>query len=181
MSKSVVVRLWQILIKIMFQSSFGSLLNHPYHYANGNVSVRHLSLICITSILTVIYSLKICSVYGRSCRNYSPKSFGFFCKEFRRVLKNINILFTSLGRSVKGKTEPSVKTLGTVFPILTSRLENHDMCIVTSSTVFWRACMTSQNTNNDLKYSAILHSKTSNRICITQLLFFLLSISAHFS
>ena len=180
MSKSVVVRLWQILIKIMFQSSFGSLLNHPYHYANGNVSVRHLSLICITSIFTVIYSLKICSVYERSCRNYSPKSFGFFCKEFRRVLKNINILFTSLGRSVKGKTEPSVKTLGTVFPILTSRLENN-MCIVTSSTVFWRACMTSQNTNNDLKYSAILHSKTSNRICIIQLLFFLLSISTHFS
>ena len=91
----------------MFQSSFGSLLNHLYHYATGNVSARHLSLICITSILTTIYSLKICSFYGRPCRNYSPKSFGFFCKEFRRVLKKIKMLFTSLGRSVKGKTVPS--------------------------------------------------------------------------
>ena len=30
------VRLWQILAKIMFQSLFGSLLNHLYHYANEN-------------------------------------------------------------------------------------------------------------------------------------------------
>ena len=28
-----------------------------------------------------------CSVYGRSCRIYSPKSFGFFRKEFRSVRK----------------------------------------------------------------------------------------------
>ena len=68
-----------------FKSLFGSLLNHLYHYANENVSVKHLSLICITSILTTIYSLKNCSVYERSCRIYSPKSFGFFRKEFRQV------------------------------------------------------------------------------------------------
>ena len=80
-----VVRLWQILVKIMFQSLFGSLLN--YRYGNENVSLGHLSWIFITSILTTIYSLKNCSVYGRSCRIYSPKSLGFFLKEFRQVSK----------------------------------------------------------------------------------------------
>ena len=29
----------QILVKIMFQSLFGSLLNHLYHYTNGNASL----------------------------------------------------------------------------------------------------------------------------------------------
>ena len=66
---------------------FGNLLNHLYPYANENVSMRHLSLICITSILTTIYSLENCSVYGRSCRGYKPKSFRFFRKEFRKVKK----------------------------------------------------------------------------------------------
>ena len=33
------VRLWQILVKIMFQSLFGSLLNHLYHYTNENASL----------------------------------------------------------------------------------------------------------------------------------------------
>ena len=42
----------------MFQTLFGSLLNHLYHYASENVSVKHLSLICITSTLTTIYLLK---------------------------------------------------------------------------------------------------------------------------
>ena len=73
----------------MFQSLFGSLLNHFYHYANENVSVKHLSFICITSILITIYSLKNCSVYGGSCRIYSPKSFGSFWREFRYVKKKI--------------------------------------------------------------------------------------------
>ena len=79
------VRLLQILVKVMFQSFFGSLLSHLYHYANENVSVKLHSLILLTSILTNIYSLKNCSVYGRSCCNYSPKSFGFFWKEFRQI------------------------------------------------------------------------------------------------
>ena len=79
------VRLLQILVKVMFQSLFGSLLSHLYHYANENLSVKLLSLILLTSILTNIYSLKNCSVYGRSCCNYSPKSFGFFWKEFRQI------------------------------------------------------------------------------------------------
>ena len=36
----------------MFQSLLRSLLSHLYRCGNENVSVRHLSLICITSILT---------------------------------------------------------------------------------------------------------------------------------
>ena len=66
-----------------FKSLFGSLLNHLYHYANENVSVKHLSLICIISIVTTIYLLKDFSFYRRYCRIYSPRSFGFFRKEFR--------------------------------------------------------------------------------------------------
>ena len=77
----------------MFQSLFGSLLNHLYRYRNENVSLRHLSWICITSILTTIYSLKNCSVHRRSCHIYSPKSFGFFRKEFRRVKKNQYVIY----------------------------------------------------------------------------------------
>ena len=93
----------------MFQSLFGSLLNHLYHYANENVSVKLLSLICITSILTTIYSLKNCSVYGRSCCNHSPKSLGFLWNEFRQFSgKKIKMSFTSLTRSVLGKTVPEV-------------------------------------------------------------------------
>ena len=91
----------------MLKSLFGSLLNHLYHYANENVSVRHLSLICITSFLTTIYSLKNCSIYGRSCRIYSPKSFGFFRKEFRQVKKKICYL-PAKGWSVWWKTVTSV-------------------------------------------------------------------------
>ena len=34
-----------------FKSLFRSLLRHPYHYANDSVSVKPLSLICITSDL----------------------------------------------------------------------------------------------------------------------------------
>ena len=80
------------LVKIMFQTLFGSLLNHLYHYASENVSVKHLSLICITFTLTTIYSLKNCSVYGRSCRIYGPKSFGFFQNVFHYVKKN-NVIY----------------------------------------------------------------------------------------
>ena len=86
------VRLWQMLIKIMFQF-VGSLLHHLhsyalnhyalYHLANENVSVKSLSLIYITSILTIIYSPIVHAGCGKSCRNYSPKSFGFFWKGFR--------------------------------------------------------------------------------------------------
>ena len=87
----------------MFQSLFGSLLNHLYRYGNENVSVRHLSLICITPILTTTYSLKTCSVFERSCHIYSPKSFGFFRKELRQVNvgEKLNLLsiIVNIGKS----------------------------------------------------------------------------------
>ena len=38
-------------------------LNNLYHYANENVSVKPLPYVCITSILTTVYSLKNLSVY----------------------------------------------------------------------------------------------------------------------
>ena len=41
----------------------GSLLNRLYHYANENVSVKRLSLICITSILTTIIRQKLFSLW----------------------------------------------------------------------------------------------------------------------
>ena len=43
----------------MFHNFFGRVLNHLYHHANENVLVKHLPLICMTPILTTIYSLKI--------------------------------------------------------------------------------------------------------------------------
>ena len=86
-----------ILVKIMFQSLFGNLLNHLYHYANENVSAKHLSLICITSILTTIYSLKNGSVYGRSCRIYNPKSFGLSRTEFHWDKKKLCFFWLRVG------------------------------------------------------------------------------------
>ena len=77
----------------MFQSLLRSLLNHLYLYANENVSVRHLSLICITSILITIYSLKNCSIYGGSGRIYSPKSFGSFGKNFVKFKKSKDVIY----------------------------------------------------------------------------------------
>ena len=82
---------------------FGSLLNHLCRYANKNISVRSLYLICIISVLTTIYSLRNCSVQGRSCRNYSPKSFRLFWHNFRAVLEKIKMLFTRLDRFELGK------------------------------------------------------------------------------
>ena len=55
--------------KKMFQSLLGSLLNHLFHYANKNVFMKPLSLLCITSVFFTIYSLKHFLVYGGSCRN----------------------------------------------------------------------------------------------------------------
>ena len=72
---------------------YRATLNHLYNYANEDVSVQHLSLIPITSILTTIYSLKNCSIYERSCRIYSPKSSGIFRKEFRYVKKDKYVIY----------------------------------------------------------------------------------------
>ena len=34
------VRLWQIFVQIMFETLFGSLLNHLFHYTNKYISVK---------------------------------------------------------------------------------------------------------------------------------------------
>ena len=69
--------------------------------ANENVSVKPLSLICITSIFYTIHSLKHFSVYEGSCGkiialNHSSS----FSKHLVKCLKKTKILFTSLGWSV---------------------------------------------------------------------------------
>ena len=71
----------------MFQTLFGRLLNHLYHNVNEKVSVKPLSLICITSILTTIHSLKNCSVFGRLNRS------GSFAKNLVKFKgKNKNVI-----------------------------------------------------------------------------------------
>ena len=70
--------------------------------------MKPLSFICIALVFSTIYSLINCSVYGESCRNYSPLSFRFFSEPFVRFKKKIKMLFTSHDRSVLGKTVPSV-------------------------------------------------------------------------
>lgn len=68
---------------ILFQSLLGSLLNRFHHYANKNASVKPLSLNCIASFFSTIYSLKNCSVYRGYCVNCSYKQFEFsFCYNF---------------------------------------------------------------------------------------------------
>ena len=113
-----------ILVKIMFPSLFGSFINHLHHKANNNVLVKLFSLICITSILTTIYSLKVCSVYGGSCHNYSPKSIHVLLGSILLTSrKNKKMFITSLGWSelcvlCLSRVLPLavLKTLGTVFP-----------------------------------------------------------------
>ena len=66
------------------------------------------SLICIALVFSTIHSLINCSVYGESCRNYSPLSFRFFSQPFVRFQKKVKMLFTSQGRSVLREIVPSV-------------------------------------------------------------------------
>ena len=87
------------LLKKIFQSLYGSLLNHLFHYTNKNISVKPLFNLHYLSLFQLpFYSFKNCSVHGGSCRNYSPKSLGFFWKIFRWVYKKKKLLFTSQGR-----------------------------------------------------------------------------------
>ena len=102
----------------MFQSLFGSLINHLHHNANNNV------LICITSILTTIYSLKVCSVYGGSCHNYSPKSIHVLLasvlltsrKKFKNVLNQSRLVWIVCLVSVLCTAFGSIKDFGNSFP-----------------------------------------------------------------
>ena len=79
--------------------------------------MKPLSFICIAFVFSTIYSLINCSVYGESCRNYSPLSFRFFSQPFVRFLeKNKNVIRQP--RSVRKLCPLSCvsKTSGIVFP-----------------------------------------------------------------
>ena len=114
-----------------FKSLFRSLLSHPYHYANDSVSVKPLSLICITSDLFEGYfppseaEKSIFLLFDKTEFKHltlpfthseivnfmedlavitAPKPFVSFEKNFVKFMGKIKMLFTSLGRSVFGKT-----------------------------------------------------------------------------
>ena len=59
--------------------------------------MKPLSFICIALVFSTIYSLINCSVYGESCRNYSPLAFRFFSQQFVRFRKKM--LDQDLGHS----------------------------------------------------------------------------------
>ena len=85
----------------MFSSLFGSVLNHLYQYANENVSVKHLSIVCITSILTTAFTRsKIAQLMEDlavfTALNHDSGSFG---KNFVK-LKKKKVYLPAKGRSV---------------------------------------------------------------------------------
>ena len=82
----------------MFQSLFGSLLNHLYHYAKENVSVKHLSFICITSILTTITRSKIVQFKEDLAVITALNRSGSFGKNFAKLKKKCYL--PAEGRSV---------------------------------------------------------------------------------
>ena len=98
-------------------------------YANKNLSVKLLFSTWITSVFITICSLEIVQFVANLAMITALKCSGL-SHAFRCVVeKKIKMLFTSLGRSVLGKTVPSVlstalslrpravsKTSGTVFP-----------------------------------------------------------------
>ena len=91
----------------------------------GETSFFNLDYLCFHYYLLA----RNCSVCRESCHDYSPKMFGSFARLSLCCRKKQKCVFTSLGRSVLGKTVPSVlsttrglrpravsKTSGTVFP-----------------------------------------------------------------
>ena len=54
--------------------------------------MKPLSFICIALVFSTIYSLINCSVYGESCRNYSPLSFRFFTQPFVKFWEKKNVI-----------------------------------------------------------------------------------------
>ena len=94
----------------MFQTLFGRLLNHLYHNVNEKVSVKPLSLICITSILTTIHSLKNCSVFGRLNRS------GSFAKNLVKFKgKNKNVIHQPSASG--GTQDPGLSFPNTDLPV----------------------------------------------------------------
>ena len=103
------------LLKKIFQSLYGSLLNHLFHYTNKNISVKPLFNLHYLSLFQLpFYSFKNCSVHGGSCRNYSPKSLGFFWKIFRWVYKKKKNCYlpAKVGINCALSSVPVLKTLG---------------------------------------------------------------------
>ena len=100
------VRLWQMLVKIIFRSLFGNLLNHLFRYTNKNIAAKppfnlhQLNLFQLPFTKTI---KKNCSVHEGSCCNNSPNSFGFSRKHFGKFKKKIKLLFTSLESVCFGK------------------------------------------------------------------------------
>ena len=91
--------------------------------------MKPLSFICIALVFSTIYLLINCSVYGESCLLTAFYHSGSFRNHLIGFGKKIKMLFTTQGRSVLGKTVPSVlctarglgpravsKTSRTVFP-----------------------------------------------------------------
>ena len=82
---------WQVSVsdRYLFQSLFGSLLN--YRYRNENVSLRHLSWICITSILVTgsktVQFMEDLAVF--TALNHS----GSFGKNFVKFQKNKYVIY----------------------------------------------------------------------------------------
>ena len=94
----------------MFQSLLRSLLNHLYRYANENVSVWHLSLICITSILTTIFSLKKLFSLWKILPYLQPQINRVLSERISSSFKKKIYIFylPAKGRSVWWKTRTSV-------------------------------------------------------------------------
>mgnify|MGYP006963818382 CR=1 FL=1 len=105
--KTVVVRLWQMLVKNVskfvwkYFKSPSSL--HKQNYF-GKVSLFNLNYLCFNCHLLA----QNWTVQGGSYCNYNPKLFGFFWQEFVKFWKKIKTLFISLGRFALGKTVFSV-------------------------------------------------------------------------
>ena len=114
-----VVWLWQILVKKMFQSLFGSLLNRIYCYTNKNLSVKPLSLICFTCVLSLHVDL---SVLGKTVPEVLSTAWG---PRVRVVLKT-----DQLQRIIKAYLLLSLKF---AFPMFKPRLvhigKNCDLCL----------------------------------------------------
>ena len=77
----------------MFQSLFRSLLNHLYRYGNENVSLRHLSLICITSIVNTISPSKIVQFMEDLAVFTALNHSGSFGKNFVKFKNNKCVIY----------------------------------------------------------------------------------------
>ena len=74
-------------------SKFVCLLNHLYRYGNENVSLRHLSLICITSILTTITHSKIVQFMEDLAVFTALNHSGSFGKNFVKFKNNKYVIY----------------------------------------------------------------------------------------